>query len=206
MLIAQDVQGDSLVFNRSYAGTVTLDGNKYIEVPIQSSNEIFENVKTDFTWKIEGDKFIQAGTIIRPDGKKIVLDALVFRRVKTPQSYPKNPAIGAWSQLSSTYTNTDGTKGSHTNETTTRFHIITPTHWMRISHRDKKFEHVMGGTYTMKGGKSYPTIQYASYFTGGIRSAEATEQVKGDKLYVSGQLIAADGKKLSWEDVFERAK
>ena len=77
---------------------------------------------------------------------------------------------------------------------------------MRISHRDKKFEHVMGGTYTMKGGKTYPIIQYASYFTGGIHGAEATEQVKGDKLYVSGQLITANGGKLTWEDVFERAK
>src|SRR5688572_10258404 len=31
MLIAHDVEGDSLVFNRCYAGSIKLDGNKYNE-------------------------------------------------------------------------------------------------------------------------------------------------------------------------------
>jgi hypothetical protein len=210
MLIAHDVQGDSLVFNRSYAGTIKLDGNKYIEYPTQASVQIFDNVKTDFTWKIEGDKFIQAGTLIRPDGKKVVLEEMVFKRVKTPNAYPQNPAIGAWSQLSSAYTNFDGSKDSHTNATTTRFHIITPTHWMRISHRDKKFEHVMGGTYTMKDGKTYPTLLYQSgtiaIAQNGFSTVEMSEQVKNDKLYVKGVMTGTDGKKFTWEDVFERSK
>ena len=208
MLIAHDVQGDSLVFNRSYAGTIKLDGNKYIEYPTQASVQIFDNVKTDFTWKIEGDKFIQAGTLIRPDGKKVVLEEMVFKRVKTPIAYPQNPAIGAWSQLSSSYTNFDGSKDSHTNATTTRFHIITPTHWMRISHRDKKFEHVMGGTYTMKDGKTFPTLLYQSgtIFRGGFSTVEMSEQVKNDKLHVKGLMTGTDGKKFTWEDIFERSK
>jgi hypothetical protein len=208
MLIAHDVQGDSLVFNRSYAGTIKLDGNKYIEYPTQASVQIFDNVKTDFTWKVEGDIFTQSGTLIRPDGKKIVLEALVFRRVKTPNSYPQNPAIGTWSQLSSSYTNFDGTKESHTNATTTRFQIITPTHWMRISHRDKKFEHVMGGAYSIKDGKTYPTLLYRSgalNFTD-LTTAEMSEQVKNDKLYVKGTMTGSNGKKFTWEDVFERSK
>jgi len=184
MLIAHDVQKDSLVFNRSYAGTIKIDGNKYIEYPTQASVQIFDNVKTDFTWKIEGDKFTQAGTLIQ------------------------NPAIGAWSQLSSSYTNLDGSKESHTNATTTRFHIITPTHWMRISHRDKKFEHVMGGTYTMKDGKTYPNLLYQSgpLAFSNLSTAEMSEQVKNDKLYVKGLMTGPDGKKFTWEDVFERSK
>lgn len=208
MLIAHDVQKDSLVFNRSYAGTIKIDGNKYIEYPTQASVQIFDNVKTDFTWKLEGDKFIQAGYLIRPDGKKVVLEEMVFKRVKTPNSYPKNPAVGTWSQLSSSYTNFDGTKESHTNATTTRFHIITPTHWMRISHRNNKFEHVMGGTYTMKDGKTYPTLLYKSgtLFFRNLSTAEMSEQVKNDKLYVNGILTGPDGKKFTWEDVFERSK
>lgn len=209
MLIAHDVQGDSLVFNRSYAGTIKLDGNRYIEYPTQASVQIFENVKTDFTWKIEGDKFTQAGTIIRPDGKKIVLEAMVFNRVKSANSFSKNPAIGTWSQISSSYTNFDGTTESHTNATTTRFQIITPTHWMRISHRDKKFEHVMGGTYAIKDGKTYPTLVYSSGPIAVLASAatvEMSEQVKGNKLYVTGLLTRPDGKKFTWEDIFERAK
>ena len=208
MLIAHDVQKDSLVFNRSYAGTIKIDGNKYIEYPTQASVQIFDNVKTDFTWKIEGDKFTQAGTIIRPDGKKVILEAMVFRRVKTPNAYPQNPGIGAWSQLSSSYTNFDGSKESHTNATTTRFHIVTPTHWMRISHRDKKFEHVVGGTYTMKDGKTYPTLLYQSgpLAFSNLSTAEMSEQVKNDKLYVKGLMTGPDGKKFTWEDVFERSK
>jgi hypothetical protein len=208
MLVAHDVQGDSLVFNRSYSGTIKLEGNKYIEYPKQASVQIFENVKTDFTWKVEGDKFIQAGTIIRPDGKKVILEEMIFRRVKTPNAYPQNPAIGAWSQLSSSYTNFDGSKESHTNATTTRFHIITPTHWMRISHRDKKFEHVMGGTYTMKDGKTYPTLLYRSgpLAFSDLSTVEMSEQVKGDKLYANGVITGTDGKKFTWEDIFERSK
>ena len=70
MLIAQDVEGDSLVFNRCYAGTVKIDGEGYIEIPIVSSVPIFDNVKTDFKWKVVGDRFIQSGTLIRPDGSQ----------------------------------------------------------------------------------------------------------------------------------------
>ena len=209
MLIAHDVQGDSLVFNRSYAGTIKLEGNRYIEYPTQASVQIFDNVKTDFTWKVDGDKFTQAGTIIRPDGKKVVLEEMIFRRVKTTNSFPKNPAIGTWSQLSSSYTNFDGTKESHTNATTTRFHIITPTHWMRISHRNKKFEHVMGGTYEIKDGKTYPKLVYKSGAIAALASVstvEISEQVKNDQLHVSGVVIRPDGKKFTWEDIFERAK
>lgn len=206
MLIAQDVQGDSLVFNRSYAGTVQLQGNKYKEVPTQASVQIFDNVKTDFTWKLEGDIFTQSGTFTRPDGKKIVLEALVFKRVKTVHSYPDNPAIGTWTQLSSSYTNFDGTKNSHTNATTTRFQLITPTHWMRISHRNNKFEHAIGGTYILKGDKTYPSINYSSGPIGLTGKAEMTERVKGDKLYVSGILTSPDGKKFTWDDIFERVK
>ena len=209
MLIAHDVQGDSLVFNRSYAGTIKLEGERYIEFPTQASVQIFDNVKTDFTWKVEGDKFTQAGTIIRPDGKKVVLEEMIFKRVKTANSFPNNLAIGTWSQLSSSYTNFDGTKESHTNATTTRFHIITPTHWMRISHRNKKFEHVMGGTYEIKDGKTYPKLIYKSATIANLVSVstvEMSEQVKNDKLHVSGVVIRPDGKKFIWEDIFERAK
>src|SRR5688572_33298277 len=37
MLIAQDVEGDSLVFNRCYAGTIKIDGDRYNEMPMLSS-------------------------------------------------------------------------------------------------------------------------------------------------------------------------
>jgi hypothetical protein len=207
MLIAHTVDGDSLIFNRSYAGTLRLDGDHYIEVPLISSLPIFDNVKQDFKWKLDGpNKFIQYGSFTRPDGKTIVLDELVFRRVAHIPAYDKNPALGVWDQRSSTYINFDGKAETHTSETAKRFHIVTPTHWMRISHRDGKFENAMGGTYKMKGGKTYPVVNYASFDIDQMGNIETTEKVKGDKLFVKGVMTRADGKQLSWEDVFERVK
>src|SRR5690606_30405933 len=94
LLIAWDVDGDSLIFNRTMAGTVAFEGDRYIETPTHASVQIFENVKADFRWKLDGDVFIQSGTIVRPDGKKVVLEALKFRRVRDAASYPRNAAIG----------------------------------------------------------------------------------------------------------------
>jgi len=201
MLMAYTVEGDSLVFNRCYAGSLQLDGNAYIEKPLLSSLPIFENVKSNFFWKVDKDRFIQSGTFTRPDGKTVILDEMVFQKVKTENKYDTNPAIGFWQLQSTSYVNFDGTKGSHTNET--RYHVITPSHWMRISHRDGKFQHAMGGSYTMKDGKTYPSIDFSSTFTGPPGKIEATDVVKGDKLHASGMLDAG-GTKLTWEDVFQR--
>jgi hypothetical protein len=205
MLIAHTVEDDSLIFNRSYAGEVKLKGNQYIETPLLSSLPIFDNVKSNFLWKIEGDKFIQSGTFTRPDGKTVILDELVFRKVTAEQVFEANPAIGFWEQLSSSYTNFDGVKGSHTKESATRYHLITPSHWMRISHRDNKFEHAMGGTYSMKDGKTYPVVSFSS-FAAGVEKFETTEKVQGDKMYVTGIMTSPEGKKFLWEDVFVRVK
>jgi hypothetical protein len=206
ILIAHTVEGDSLIFNRSYAGTLRLEGNRYIETPLISSLPIFDNVKQNFTWKILGDKFIQSGSFTRPDGKTIVLDELVFRKVNVTPSYPGNPAIGVWDQLSSVYTDFDGKIQTHTSEAAKRFHIITPTHWMRISHRNGKFEHAMGGTYTMKDGKTFPVLKYASSAQIVLGRVEVSDKVKGDKLIATGSMTRPDGKTLSWEDTFQRVE
>lgn len=204
MLIAHDVIGDSLVFNRSHAGTVKFDGDKYIESPIIASWENHKPLSRPFSWKVEGDKFIQWGIITREDGKTATLHELVFQRLNGKVSYPQNPSNGTWDQLSSHYTQPDGKKESHTRATATRFHIITPTHWMRISHRDNKFESAMAGSYSMAGNKVYPTIDFASFPISPDGKAELTQSVAGDKLFVSGTLLFKNGKKLTWEDEFQR--
>jgi hypothetical protein len=206
ILIATDVVGDSLAFNRSYAGTVTVKGDKYIEQPFMSSLPLFDNVKTDYSWRIDGDKFIQSGTIVRPDGKKVFVEALVFRKLVTPKSYPNNPSIGTWDQVSSSFTNFDGTKEQHTNKTTQRLHVITPTHWMRISQRGHKFEHAMMGTYTMKGSTVIPVLQYSSIGMSPSDKVEVKEKINGNKFYVHGVLTNAKGQKRTWDDVFVRVK
>jgi hypothetical protein len=205
MLIAEDVAQDSLVFNRCYGGTIKIEGTKYIEIPSVSSAPIFDNVTTDYTWKVEGDKFIQSGTLTRPDGKKIILEEMVFRKVKTAHAYNKNPALGSWDLISSSYTHKDGAKESYTNATATCLQIITPTHWMYISRRDNKFESAMGGVYSIKDGKFYPSLDHASFPKQLLGKLELTQRVEGDKLTINGTSTYPDGGKLIWQDVFKRA-
>jgi hypothetical protein len=206
MLIAHDVEGDSLVFNRCYAGTIHVQGNKFNEIPTLASVSIYDNVKTDFTWKIEGDKFIQSGSLIRPDGKKIILEELIFQRMKSAQSYPKNPSNGTWKLLSSDYTTADGATHSDTSEQVDALQIITPTHWMYVSNRDKKFEHAMGGSYSKQGDKYFPNLEFASFPKKLWGKTEMTESLQGNKLKINGVSVLDDGKKFTWVDVFERAK
>jgi hypothetical protein len=205
MLIAEDVVHDSLVFNRCYGGKIKIEGQRYIELPTVSSSPIFDNVTTDYTWKIEGDKFIQSGTLTRPDGKKIVLEAMVFRRAKISRSYNKNPGLGSWDMISSSYTHANGTKESYTNATATCLQLITPTHWMYISRRNDKFESAMGGVYSIKGDKFYPSLDHASFPKQLLGKLEATQKVEGDKLTINGTSTYPDGGKLIWEDVFKKA-
>lgn len=206
MLIAHDVEGDSLVFNRCYAGNVEFDERKYNEIPLLSSVPIFDNVKTDFTWKVEGDKFTQAGSIIRPDGKKIVIEELIFQRVKSKQSYPDNPTIGSWKLLSTTYTLTDGTTHSDTQESVNALQFITPTHWMYVGSKDKKFQHAMGGTYTKIDNKYQLNLDYASFSKSLWGKTETIENLLGDTLTITGSSVFPDGKKFTWEDVLQRVK
>jgi hypothetical protein len=204
MLIAHDVSGDSLVFNRAYVGKIRIQDDSYLEIPLYSSLPIFENVKSNFTWRIDGDKFIQAGTFTRPDGKTVTLHELVFLKIKTPHSYPDNPAIGTWNQLSSAYTDYEGNKYTHTQDTKKRLHIITSTHWMRFNMQNEKFESAMVGIYTITNGKTYPLLQYASFPFNESPKVVMTEQLKNGKLFVSGVMTSGDNKQFVWNDVFEQ--
>jgi hypothetical protein len=202
--ILSNVKGDSLVFNRAFAGTWQVKGDKYIETPLIGSQEISDKVKTDFTWKIEGDKFIRQGTMTQANGDKMTVDALVFQRVKEEKT-AANPLVGTWNQLSSAYVSADGTKHSHTSATHTRFQINSPTHWMRISYKDKKYENAMGGAYRIEGNKFYPAIEWASFPFNKEDKLEVVHRAEGDKMYMSGVWVDAKGKKvLSFEDVFQK--
>jgi hypothetical protein len=206
MLIAEDVSHDSLVFNRCYGGTIQLEGKNYEEIPELSSTPLFDNVKTDYTWKVEGDKFTQAGTFTRPDGKKVILEAMIFQKVKSKKPSDSNPAIGTWKLLSANYTGVDGTKGSYTSETTQCLQLITPTHWMYISRRNSKLESAMGGTYVASGDKFLLNLDHASFPKKSLGKLEITQKIEGDKLTINGVSTYADGRNLTWEDVFTKVK
>jgi hypothetical protein len=204
MLIAWDVGEDSLIFNRTMAGKVRLENEKYIEIPTQASVQIFENVKVDFTWKLEGNIFRQSGSIVRPDGKTVVLEALIFQRVTGVKSHPKNPGIGTLNQVSSSYTTPDGKKNSTFNESDSRLLIVTPTHWMRMDHKNKKFDGVLYGTYTLEGNTILADVDFSSYpFKKGDR-LKYTQKVNGARLQFTSAGKTPEGKTGTFQDVFEK--
>ena len=206
MLIAWDVDGDSLIFNRTMAGNVHPEKQKYIEIPTQASVQIFENIKVDFSWKLEGDIFTQSGTIIRPDGKSIVLEALKFRRVDNTDANKKNPAIGTWKQVSAYYTTSDGKKNTSFNASDKRLLVVTPTHWMRMDHKNDKFAGVTYGTYRHEGETISTILIFSSYPSKKGSKARFVQEVKGDQVHITSTGVTPQGESATFHDIFERAK
>jgi len=204
MLIQHIVRNDSVIFNIAHAGTVRFEGNKYMETPTVTSSTATGTTLTDFTWKVKGDQFIQSGTITMPDGRKIILDELVFKKVKGTTANPKNPIVGTWNQLSSEGTLFNGTQYAHTSPEVTRFDVITPTHWMRIAHRRTKFESAIFGPCTVQNNKVMLSATISTLNIPNNMIFESTYRVEGNKLYTNGTAINAEGKKLTWSDVFEK--
>jgi hypothetical protein len=204
MVFTEALNGDSSKFVRSHGGTYTLTSDKYIEHINIASWPDYGKEKTDFTYKVTGDKFFMKGPLTLGDGTVIPIDE-VWQKVNAVKSYPKNPALGTWNQLSSSYTMADGKHESLTNATATRFEIITPTHWIRISHRDNKFEDAFGGTYSLEGNKMISVMDFASFPIDKNGKAEIAQKVTGDKAYFNGTLKGGDGKMiLTFKDVFQK--
>jgi hypothetical protein len=77
---------------------------------------------------------------------------------------------------------------------------------MRISHQNKKFEHVILASYTMREGKMYPELIYSSAPLPPIDSSELSEKVQGNVMRSAGKMTTVDGRVMTWEDEFERVK
>jgi hypothetical protein len=148
ILLALDKEKDQWTMNRCYFGTVSMTDSKYIETPVMSSLRIFENVITDFTWKVEGDRFIQSGSITRPDGKKILLDQFIFARAKANPVAAAAPYTGTWKLQEG--------------ESSEGMLVITPTHWMQIIRSGEKLIDASGGTLDDTSGKPAALVQFGS--------------------------------------------
>ena len=122
------------------------------------------------------------------------------------QTTSKSSLVGTWNQLSSEYTLFDGTKGSHTKETATRVDMFNATHWMRIAHRDGKFEDAMGGTYTVQNNKLKVTVLYSSNPGIAGTSFDIVYRIEGNKLYSDGTFMNSNGQKTTWHDIAERVE
>jgi len=131
---------------------------------------------------------------------------LVTSSVLFAQKNSKNSIVGTWDQLSSEYTLFDGTKGSHTKETTTRVDLFNGTHWMRIAHRDGKFENAVGGPYISQNNKLKLTVLYSSDPGSIGRSFELVYRIEGNKLYCDGTSTNSNGQTMTWHDISEKAE
>lgn len=187
------------------AGTYTIDGNKYTE-HLQYANFAVDSMKGfTFDYNVDGDKFMQKGTLTMPDNTEAQINH-TFTRVKPDMPYD-GPHVGTWNQLSSSYTDENGNKASHTNATHIRFQIVTPTHWMRISTANNKFENAFGGTYIIDGGKMKFKVDYASDPALIGVTAELTQRFEGNKNYWAGIVKDTSDKQINQiEDVFERVE
>lgn len=209
MFFIQDLKIDSLTGGGG--GTYSVTENKLKEnlmaedyTTFLSEQEEYKNMKAEYYIKVEGDKFYQKGNFIISDTSQVPINH-EFIKIKTNKSFPSNPALGAWNQISSSGSSADGSKWDHTNATHTRFQLITPSHWIRTSANDKKFENIMGGTYTMEGNKVLAKMEFAS-FPVDDTIAEITQRIEGNKMYWSGVITDKDGKQvMTFEDVFEKA-
>jgi hypothetical protein len=198
-LIARDVVGDSLVFNRAYAGTVSVTERNYLEKPLLSSMQIVDHVETYFTWKLDDDRFLQSGYIVRPDGKKVIVE-LLFRKVRTLRSYHRNVAEGTWAYVSGAITTPEGRILTSAAPDVNGLTVVSPTHWMTITYRNNRFESAHGGTYSLRKNKMYPLLHYSSENMAAPLKFEVTLAPEGKTLKMKGVLIDASGRKTTWEE------
>lgn len=169
ILIASDKEDGTWKFNRCYFGSTKIEGGKYYEFPIMSSETIYENLKTDFNWKVDGNDFVQSGLITRPDGKTIVLDRFLFRRSKASPVSDKK-FVGTWQAESA------GVKS---------YLVVTSTHWMVVIKKDQKFSKAMGGVYKINGNVAALGVSFGTENAGTIYAEIKGQQISLDNLSYS---------------------
>jgi hypothetical protein len=136
----------------------------------------------------------------------IVLEALIFQRVSNVKPDAKNPAIGTWNQQSAYHTTRGGKTTSSFNASDTRMLIVTPTHWMRMDHKNKTFEGVSFGTYRSQGDAVFSNLDFSSYpFKKGTES-KYIQKVKGNRLQLSSEGSTAQGEAATFYYEYEKAK
>jgi hypothetical protein len=169
ILIARDLEKGEWHFNRCYFGTAKVEGDRYVEVPLLSSLRIFDNVFADFKWQTDGTRFIQSGSITRPDGKRITIDEFVFRQ--TEEWHSSAPLAGTWE-----YNSKNGRSVL----------VVTPTRWMMIVFLNEKFDFAATGNYRLSDdGNAMFAVEHTSAAGAEIGTAkhEGEKLTMGDKIF-----------------------
>lgn len=129
---------------------------------------------------------------------------LIFKRVTDIKSTRENQAIGTWKQIAGNDTTAEGEKTPSFGKSDQGLLIVTPTHWMRMNHRNQKFEGVLYGTYTLDGDTVVNNIVYSSYpLKEGGRFSSMTK-VNGKKVQVVSKRMTLEGKPEILYDIFEK--
>ena len=151
---------------------------------------------------------------VRPDGKTVVLEALVFKRLPDVKPQHQNPAIGAWTHRSAHYTTANSNEQpvttANSNEQPVpapgarRFLLITPTHWMRMDHNNEKFESVSYGTYLYKQDSVVSTLLYASFPHKSGEMHRFRQRVDGGKVELISTGLSPRGEPATFYDILEK--
>jgi hypothetical protein len=172
-------------------GTYTLVGDKYVE-------NLTDGYKTDFTVKVEGDKYYQDGAIIFPDGKKAIFHE-VYQRIQEPANMNKD-LIGTW-ELVSLQVTKDGKQEAI--KGLTDLHIITPSHYMYVRTWNGKYSGASVGTYIKEGDTIKPT-PIISPNPEDNENIELKVSVKGDQMTTNGKHLKKDGTLDQWVTVHQK--
>jgi hypothetical protein len=81
--------------------------------------------------------------------------------------------------------------------------VVSPTHWIRIAEKDKKFESAMAGAYRMEGNTMYPSFEMSSIPVS-VTDFKIAQRMEAGKLYwkVNGK---DENGKFTFTDIFEKA-
>lgn len=84
MFIAEDIENGKKKFRSALGGSYTLNGTRYVE-----AIENAEDVQTNYTLKIKGNKLHMEGSLTTPEGEKYIYDEIYQREENIPKKLVK---------------------------------------------------------------------------------------------------------------------
>ncbi|GEO04041.1 hypothetical protein AAE02nite_17050 [Adhaeribacter aerolatus] len=191
MFIVKNIASDTVSQGANF-GEYTLTGNKYVEK--------VQGATTDYTVRVEGDKFYMKGALITDDGRKAYFDE-VYKKVPGVVNTNKS-IIGTWDLISSY--RMDGANKVMDETGIKQIQIISPTHFMNVEIKGQKLDKIMLGSYTTANNKTLPKIILATLPIDPNLKIEVTNQVQGDKLISTGSATWSNGGKSEWGNTFQK--
>jgi hypothetical protein len=85
MFIAENIENGKKKFRNALGGSYTLHGTKYVE-----AIENAEDVQTDYTLQVKGNKLHMVGSLTTPEGEKYVYDEIYQREENIPKRLVNN--------------------------------------------------------------------------------------------------------------------